>query len=139
MATAPDPFVGTWDLDPSTLDYQHGRPGRRAVYVIAARPDGGLTFDLDADDPDGNPMRIGYGGSLDGADQPLADKPAVDALTLTRLGPTLVESAAKKDGRIVDRWTRELQADGATMVIIQHGVRPDGSAFRNRSVYRRRP
>lgn len=139
MASAPDPFVGTWDLDPSTLDYQHGRPGRRAVYGITARADGGLDFDLDADDPDGNGMHVVYGGSLDGADQPLPPGPGPDALTLTRLSPTMVESAAKKGGKVIDRWTRELMPDGATMVIIQHGVRPDGTAFQNRSVYRRRP
>jgi hypothetical protein len=26
-----DPFVGTWELDPETLDYQYGRPGRQAA------------------------------------------------------------------------------------------------------------
>ena len=34
MANSNDPFVGTWELDPETLEYEHGRPGRRATYVV---------------------------------------------------------------------------------------------------------
>ena len=52
-----DPFIGTWELDPSTLDYQFGRPGRRAIYTIEALPEG-LQFILDADDPDGKKLNF---------------------------------------------------------------------------------
>jgi len=33
-----DPFIGTWELDPDTLDYQFGRPGRRATYASKPYP-----------------------------------------------------------------------------------------------------
>jgi len=29
-----EPFLGVWELDPSSLKYEKGRPGRRAVYSI---------------------------------------------------------------------------------------------------------
>ena len=31
MAPPIDAWLGTWRLDPSTLRYEHGRPGRRAL------------------------------------------------------------------------------------------------------------
>ena len=52
-----DPFIGTWELDPDTLDYQFGRPGRCATYVIEAIS-GGLLFRLDAEDADKNPIKV---------------------------------------------------------------------------------
>jgi hypothetical protein len=129
-----DPFVGTWELDPETLDYQHGRPGRRATYIVEALPTG-LTFTLDGEDADRMPMKFTYGGALDGRDQPLPDGDAV--LVLTRYDERNIESALKRGGTIVDRRTRELLPDLNTMRIVQHGVKPDGSTFQNVSLYRR--
>jgi hypothetical protein len=57
-------------LDPETLDYQYGWPGRRAIYTIEPLPDG-LRFTLDADDADGKPMHFVYGGKPDGQDVPI--------------------------------------------------------------------
>jgi len=129
-----DPFVGTWELDPTTLDYQFGRPGRRAIYTIEPNP-AGLTFILDGDDADGKRLQFTYGGHLDGREQPLPGTDAV--LVLTRFDELNIESTLKRGGKVVDRWTRELLPDSKTMRIVQHGVEPDGTEFRNTSLYRR--
>jgi phosphoribosylanthranilate isomerase len=129
-----DCFVGRWELDPSTLDYQFGRPGRRAVYEIE-QTSGGLQFHLDADDADGKPITISYGGLLDGADKPVPGSDA--ALVLTRLNDRTIESTLKRNGKVVDRWTRQLLADGNTMKIVQHVVAPSGEKFLNTGLYRR--
>jgi hypothetical protein len=134
MTTHNDPFVGTWQLDPATLDYQFGRPGRRAIYKIEISPVG-LTFILDADDADGKQLNFTYGGHLDGRDQPLSGTDAV--LVLTRQDENNIESALKRGGKVVDRWTREILPDQQTMKIVQHGVKPDGAEFRNTGLYRR--
>jgi phosphoribosylanthranilate isomerase len=130
-----DPFLGVWDLDPETLDYQAGRPGRRAIYVVERSPEG-LRFHLDGDDADGKRMIFSYGGALDSREQPIPSSDAV--LVLTRHSTLLIESALKRDGKIVDRWTREILPDRDTMRITQHVVRPDGSVARNISIYRRK-
>jgi hypothetical protein len=127
-------FLGAWELDPSTLDYQHGRPGRRATYVIDVDGDG-LRFTLDADDPDGKPMHHVYGGRLDGADVPIANTDF--ALALSMPDEHTIESVLKKNDRIVDRWTRTVQPDGQSLLIAQHGKKPDGQPFRNIGTYRR--
>jgi hypothetical protein len=134
MTAQPDPFAGTWELDPTTLDYQHGRPGLRAVHTIRPSAEG-LTFVLDADDADGKQLNVTYGGHLDGRDQPI---PGTDAaLILTRRDDNNIESALKRGGKIVDRWTRKILPDRITMKIVQHGAKPDGTAFRNTGLYRR--
>ncbi len=129
-----DFFVGTWELDPASLDYQFGRPGLRATYIIEAVPQG-LRFTLDAEDADKKPLKFTYGGELDGRDQPI---PGMDAaLVLTRQDANNIESVLKRGGKVVDRWTRELLPDLQTMRIVQHGLKPDGVAFQNTSIYRR--
>jgi len=127
-------FHGVWQLDPSTLDYQFGRPGRRAIYTIRPLPEG-LEFTLDADDADGVPMHHVYGGALDGVDYPIAGRPMT--LSMDCLDERTVESVLRKDGVVLDRWTRTLEPDGNTMVIRQHGIKPDGQIFTNSGVYRR--
>ena len=52
-----EPFVGTWELDPESPDYRHGRPGRRATYTVEAVP-AGLMFTLDGEDADRKPMKF---------------------------------------------------------------------------------
>jgi hypothetical protein len=129
-----DPFIGTRELGPDTLDYQFDRPGRRATYVIEATS-GGLRFHLDAEDADKNPIKVTYGGELDGRDQPL---PGDAALVLTRYSETSIESTLKREGKVVDRWTRELRPDRETMKITQHVLRPSGEECCNTSIYRKK-
>jgi hypothetical protein len=81
-------------------------------------------------------MTFSYGGALDGREQPIPSSDAV--LILTRHSTILIESALKRGGKIVDRWTREILPDRDTMRITQHVVRPDGSVARNTSIYRRK-
>ena len=134
MPLETDPFLGTWELDPDTLDYQQGRPGRRAIYKIERTAEG-LNFSLDCNDADGKRLDIKYGGALDGREQPIPGTDAV--LILTRYDQNNIESTLKRAGKIVDRWTREILPDRSTMRIIQHGLKPDGTAFRNAGLYRR--
>jgi hypothetical protein len=135
MSNSCDPFVGTWELDPETLKYEQGRPGLRATYVVEPKGINELLFHLDADDADGKLIRVTYGGLLDGRDQPLAGNNV--ALVLTRLDDRTIESSLKRDGKIVDRWTRELLPGNQEMLITQHGYKPDGQPFRNTGIYRR--
>jgi hypothetical protein len=131
----PESYIGVWDLDPTTLNYQHGHPGRRAVYAIRAIP-GGLEFSLDADDADGKRIQFTYGGSLDGRDKPVPGMRDA-ALVLGWTADGLIESILKRGGVVVDRWTREVLPDRSTMRIIQWGHKSDGSEFQNLGLYRR--
>jgi poly(A) polymerase len=129
-----DPFCGVWQLDPATLAYQHGRPGLRATYTIAKTADG-LEFTLDADDADGKPMHFVYAGPLDGQPRPYPGTPVSISLALLENGS--IESVARKDGLVLDRWTRSLTDDPNALLICQHGSLATGAPFTNSALYRR--
>ncbi|MFN7921979.1 MAG: hypothetical protein U0Q16_17890 [Bryobacteraceae bacterium] len=130
-----DPFVGTWELDPATLHYERGRPGKRATYIIEATS-AGLLFSLDAEDADGKPIRFQYGGALDGTAQPLPGDSGLE-LVLMRESERSISSILKLGDKELDRWTRELSADGQSITMTQFVSNPGGPDFRNKSVYRR--
>ncbi|MGA9672356.1 MAG: hypothetical protein WBQ94_24290 [Terracidiphilus sp.] len=134
MAGNLDGFVGRWELDPTTLHYERGRPGLRAIYTIT-RTGEGLTFDLDADDADGKPMHFVYGGKVDGVDRSYEGYPVTVSLALLEDGS--IESVAKKDGVAIDRWTRTLVEDGQALLICQHKTDEAGNQFRNAGLYRK--
>jgi hypothetical protein len=56
---------------------------------------------------------------------------------LPRLSENVIESTLKRNGRVVDRWTRELFPGRNTMHITQHVLRPNGDSFQSISLYRR--
>ena len=95
-----EPFLGVWELDPATLKYEKGRPGRPAVYSIFKTEDG-LSFELDADDADGKPIHVVYGGKLDGVDRPHEGYPVTVSFAMVEDGS--IESVAWKNGVAVDR------------------------------------
>jgi hypothetical protein len=129
-----DLWLGRWELDPATIDYQLGRPGRSATYVIQAAPGGGYTFILDAEDAAGNPVKAAYGGLIDGIEREL---PGGLGLVLTQLGSHAIESKLTRGAVVLDRWLRELEPDGSAIRFTQFRTGPDGMECRNCSVYRR--
>ncbi len=81
------------------------------------------------------PMHHVYGGKLDGAAVPIPGTSLT--LTLEKPDDHTIVSVLKKDGLVLDRWSRVIQPDGQTILITQHGSMPDGQPFRNIGVYRR--
>ncbi len=130
-----DPFVGTWELDPCTLNYEADRPGKRATYIIEAISNG-LFFLLDGEDGDGRPIKFQYGGPTDGSGQPLPGDNGLD-LVLKRDGERTIESILKRGEAVLDRWTRELTPDGQAIKMTQYVSNPNGREFQNASLYRR--
>ncbi len=129
-----DPFIGTWELDPATLNYASGQPGKRATYVIEAVPTGGLMFILDGEDSEGRSIKFQYGGALDGSGQSL---PGGATLILRRVDERQIESILQRGDTVLDRWMRELNADGQSIQMTQFVRDSSGRDLRNLSVYRR--
>jgi hypothetical protein len=134
MSKPHEGWIGTWQLDPSTLRYEHGRPGRRALYRIEAAPEAGFLFHLDAEDPDGRPLQFTYGGALDGVGREIGPGAL---LVLTQVDERTIDSALKRDGKVIDHWRRELAPDGSSITFTQSGKTPEGRPFKNVSVYYR--
>lgn len=132
----PDPFFGTWKLDPAQCSYEFGLPPQSGLYRI--EPEGtGLTFTAEWVTPEGQPAHVVFQGIPDGRDHPSGHPAVADTITTTRVSASQLDTAAKKDGRIVNLATRVLSPDGQTMTVTQSGITPQGQPYRNVAIYRK--
>lgn len=135
---AHDPFLGTWELDPTRNQYEIGTPPQQGTYIIATAPNGGYHVTMAWISADGQQMQASYASIPDGNDYPFAESSAIDSLCTTRVDDHTLDTVTKKDGEIVAVGHRELSPDGQQMTITQSGMAPDGTPFANVSVYNRR-
>ncbi len=131
-----DPFFGTWKLDPTQCAYEFGLPPQSGLYRI--EPEGtGLTFTAEWITPEGQPAHVVYHGIPNGQDHPSGHPAVADTIATTRVSARQLDTAAKKDGRIVYLATRVLSPDGQTMTVTQSGTTPHGQPYRNVAIYRK--
>lgn len=128
------PFLGDWKLDPARSNYQSGQPPQSGLYRIEPE-DNGLKITMDWVDAAGKSYQMSYFGIVDGKDYPYHDNPAVDAFSMTLVDSNRLDSAAKKDGRVVAHASRVLSADGQSMTVTQSGTDAAGQTYRNISIY----
>lgn len=134
-------YVGTWELMPQLSLYEFGAPPTTGIYEIEGVEDGvhlrvGWTVL-----PDGPQQSTAFGGPVDGIPQALPPGPsdqAPDAFCLTHVDDRTLDSAALRAGTVIAYARRVASADGSLLAVVQEGIRPDGSRFRNFQVYRRR-
>lgn len=129
------PFLGVWRLDPPESRYELGAPPRDGAYTLAYDR-GQLHFDIEWTGADGKVLRQAIAATVDGQEHPYS-APGVDAICYTLVAAVTLDSTASSGGRVVAHARRVLLDAGAGMEIVQSGQRPDGSAFANRSLYRR--
>lgn len=129
------PFLAAWRLDPGESRYELGQPPLDGAYTLTY--DGiHLHFAIEWTGADGKPQRQEIDAIPDGEEHPYAGL-GVDSVCYTLVDAVTLDSTASKEGRMLAHARRVLQAGGASMEIVQSGQRPDGSAFANRSLYRR--
>jgi hypothetical protein len=135
---SPQPFVGTWELDPDPAQtvYQHGAPPRQGVYIIAY--DGHqLHFDMQWTTAEGAERSQQIDVIPNGREQPYENPAVADTVCYTPVDQFTLDSTATKQGRVVAYARRVLSPNGNTMTITQSGTTSKGAHFENRSVYRR--
>lgn len=131
-----DAFLGTWELDPTHLDYELGQPPKQGTYTIKASAERYL-ISMSWITPDNQDMQMHYEAIPDGKVYPYTNTPGVDAMSMTRVDDRTLDSAAFKDGVQINYARRKLSEDGLTMTILQSGATPDGGEYRNTAVYKK--
>ncbi|MCA9987278.1 MAG: GNAT family N-acetyltransferase [Anaerolineales bacterium] len=129
-----DRFLGLWEFQPDEARYDLGAPPRAGSYEIIAEGEK-LTFVMKWVDQAGESHEMAYSEQCDGQIHPI-QAPTADQMSLTLKSDTVLESVAFKDGATVMTASREL-LDEATLEVIMGGPLPDGSQYRNRSIYKR--
>lgn len=128
--------MGKWVLDPEFAEYEVGQPPRSGTYLIEAA-DEQLRFTIDWVAADGGQHHLVILATPDGHEYPYDDPQVADAIIYTRIDEYTLDSATKKDGAITNYTRRMVNPAGDLMQIEQSGALPDGSAFTNRSLYRK--
>lgn len=130
-------FLGAWDLDPGSCDYQQSEPPISGVYVIS-EGQGGLTFHIAWEDADGEKHAHSFTATPDGQPHAFNGGDLVDALSVTAQSAVQLNSAAFFQGRQLMTATRTLRDGGSVMEVRQSVVLPDGTEPTNVAFYQRR-
>lgn len=129
-------FFGTWILDVQSCRYQQGEPPQSGRYHIAADGDD-LVFSLDWVDADGQAHAVSFRGRPDGSRAPFNGGPLADALAITLVSASQLNSSAFRGGVELMSAERTLSGNGQTMHIVQTVKLPDGTAPANHATYYR--
>jgi hypothetical protein len=129
-----DPFYGLWKFNPERSHYEFGPMPHNAYYRID--PDEmRLKVTMDWDTTDGQHNHQVYYAVPDGKDHPYTESPAVDYVTTTRIDEHTLDTAAKKDGKVISYASRVLSEDGKLMTVTMSGNKPNGEPYSNIAIY----
>lgn len=131
-------FFGIWHFDLAESDYQFGTPPRSGSYTIEPAA-GALSVTMEWETQDGRAFRQTYSGLLDGQSYPIEDTPGVHAFSMTLIDERTLETAASKDGHVINLARRILSEDGQVMLITITGITPGNTPYTNTSIYRKQP
>lgn len=129
-------FLGQWELVPESCIYEQGEAPLSAAYTIEEN-DGALTFHMEWTDSSGESHKYSFSGRPDGEQKPFAGGDLADALSITAVSDTELNSAAFFKGRELMKATRTLENDGVYMDIRQSVVLPDLTEPTNYSRFKR--
>jgi hypothetical protein len=119
-----DPFIGRWAFNPEKSRYEFGPMPDNAFYTIEPHGEG-YRIVMEWDSADGEHHEQAYDGIPDGKEYPYEGGP-VDAVSMTRVDDRTLDSAAKKEGKVISFATRVLSEDRRAMEITMSGALPDG-------------
>jgi hypothetical protein len=119
-AAANNPWIGTWKLDPAQSHFT----GDTFTYTKAAN--GLIHFS------DGSTESFDFG--IDGKEYTTVYGRTT---VWTASGSNAWDSVTKFNGTVLVNVHRQLSPDGKTLTIVENGTKPDGSSFKDESVYKR--
>jgi len=128
-----DTFLGKWMLNPDRSNYELGEPPQSGTYEILEK-DQILTFKMAWKDSAGDHHEMEYSEICDGKFHEYPVKEIADELCLRLKSESLLESIAKKGGKIVLSAKRELITD-TEMKVTMSGRMPEGKSYDNVSWY----
>lgn len=131
-----DPFVGTWELQPEQSQYEAGQPPASGLYRIEPQGEGYLVT-MQWQTAAGAAKEMHYTSIPDGKDYAYENPEIAEFVSMTRVDEKTLDSATKKGGQMIAHARRELSKDAQAMRVTQSGLLPDGSWFKNISVYKR--
>jgi hypothetical protein len=129
-----DPLVGTWTLNVARSKFNPG-PAPKSITVTYEQASQGLHVVSEVVLPDGTTSRSEYTAAYDGKDYPITGVPQVETVSMRQIDARTSERIDKRAGQRVQSYTRQVYADGKTMVVVQKAQDSTGSPVENLMVF----
>jgi hypothetical protein len=133
-AAAPDPVIGTWQLNVSKSTFTPG-PAPKSETRTYSQSGQSITLVIKRVGADGKEMTSQSTYQLDGKDYPWTGDPSVDSLSVKQVDSNTVKFTQKKAGKVVSTGSRTVSKDGKTLTLKTKGTTAKGEKFENVGVY----
>jgi hypothetical protein len=131
---AADQSSGTWKMNAEKSKYSPGPPPQSVTVVVESDSDS-YKIDATGTDADGKPIHVQYTAKFDGKDYPASGIANADTVSVKRIDENTVETAQKKDGKVVMTITTKVSKDGKTRTSTWHGKNAEGKDVHNVVVF----
>ena len=129
-----DPLVGTWVMNVSRSKFSPG-PAPKGMTVTYESTAQGLHVVTSTVGADGTSQKTEYTAAYDGKDYPITGAPQVEVVSLRQIDALTSERTDKRGGKAVTSYTRQVYADGRTLVVTQKGNDASGSPVDNEIIF----
>jgi hypothetical protein len=129
-----DPLVGSWTLNAARSRFSPG-PAPKSITVTYEQAPQGLHVVSVVVTSDGTSSRTEYTAGYDGKDYPITGVPQVETTSIRQIDALTSERIDKRAGQRVQSYTRQVYADGRTLIVTQKGTDATGSPVDNVMVF----
>ena len=133
-AAAPDPVIGTWQLNVSKSKFTPG-PAPKSETRTYSQSGPSITLVIKRVGADGNEMTSQATYQLDGKDYPWTGDPSFDSLSVKQVDSNTVKFTQKKAGKVVSTGSRTVSKDGKTLTLKSKGTTAKGEKSENVGVF----
>jgi hypothetical protein len=133
-AAAPDPVIGTWQLNLSKSTFTPG-PAYKSQTRTYSQSGQSIALVIKTVGADGKEMTTQMNYQLDGKDYPVTGNPDVESDSVKQVDSNTAKFALKKAGKVVQSGSRTVSKDGKTLTLKSKGTTPKGEKFDNVLVF----
>ena len=137
LAQAPDPLIGTWELNVAKSKFKPGPPLKSSTRKFEAVEDG-LKFSGQNLNADGTTLTVEFTAYFDGKEYPIKGDPNADTLSLRRIDRFNTEGTFKKAGNVTYRVKRVVSQDGKVWTLIAEGMNAQGKPYSDVLVFEKK-
>jgi riboflavin biosynthesis pyrimidine reductase len=132
-AAAPDPVIGTWQLNVSKSKFTPG-PASKSQTRTYSQSAQGITVTIKTVGADGKEDTVQSTYQLDGKDYPVTGAD-YDSLSAKRVDSNTAEFTLKKAGKAVGTISRTVSKDGKTLTVKSKGTTAKGEKSESVQVF----
>ena len=125
----PDPYVGTWKLNPTMTKVTGSGSADRIATGIIESQENGIKLTYDGVDAAGKPTHMEFAATYDGKDYSVKGNPTIDTVSIRRINNDTHDRLYKKSGKEVLSEYAVAAKDGRTGTVTQKGKDAKGQDF----------